>query len=130
MAGVFYEKLPKGLSRDVNKYFPNGVRLRIAPEFSGHNPNYREDRNKQICEKRNEGLSLREISEEFNLSKRYVQNILKENGMAGISERENESRVERIKMALKVNMSVMKIAKKEGISRERVYQILRKEGLG
>ena len=124
MAGKLFDITTREFREQLYQKNPNGGRFRYPPRFSNHNPDFRENRNKQICEKRNEGLSLREISEEFNLGRTTIKKILKNNGMSFIPEKKAESRIERIKLMLKTGMNKRQIAKREGISRTRLYQIL------
>jgi len=108
-----------------------GMRFRIPNYSSKSDIIYIEKKAKLICLAYKEKMSSQEISKFFNLSKRTIQRILKDNGLAGKSynSEENALRLEKMKMMLESGKSKRKIAKELGISRERVYQIKRKEGL-
>jgi len=129
LAGNIYGKLPESLGRQLNDYYPSGGRPRIAPILSNHNPYHRRDRNKLICQDCERGLTSKEIAEKFYLSKRRIQLILKENGLSGKRDIKDISRVERIRLALKMGEKKASIARREGICRNRVYQIIEEEGL-
>jgi hypothetical protein len=126
--GDIHKHLPKEIYKELRKYLPeNGGRFRIPPEGSPHDPFYREDRDKRICEMRMKGYTINEIAENFELAKITIHRILKANGL--ITKKSRIEKAEQIKIMLNMGMSKKKIAEKLGISREWVYQIMKKEGL-
>jgi len=129
LAGDIYGRLPENLTREVNKYYPNGGRPRIAPETSRYNPNHIKDRNKEICQKREQGEKTSEIAQQINLTKRTIKRILKENGLAGLPDEKNDDQAKQVRIMIGMGYGVTKIARKIKRSRERVYQIIRREGL-
>jgi len=105
-----------------------GGRFRIPQWESKHNPRYREKRNKRICQRRLQGATLKELIIEFNLKKRRICKILKENGIQ-VREERKKSLKEEIKLYLKLGYGKSEIAKRVGKSRQWVYEFIRKEGL-
>jgi len=127
LSGNIYKRLPESLSRAINDYYPNGGQIRIAPTKSGHNPNYRKDRNKQICHDRTQGISQKEIAEKYGLCLITIKRILKENGMTTKKERLNI--IDDVKIFLKQGYSKKAIAKKLDISRTTLYAHMKRGGI-
>ena len=127
MAGIIYGLLPKNLNREIKKYIPNGGRFRFAPDGSKYNPISIEERNKQICQKCNEGLQTYELAELFHLTKRTIRRILKKNGLTD-EPYKKKPRKEMLREYLGI-YTKKEIAKRLGISRTRLYQIMKEERL-
>jgi len=128
LAGRIYGLLPERINKEIMSYIPNGGQFRFAPDGSKYNPISTIDRNKKICQKRNEGLKIKELTEFFHLSKRTIRRILKENGLPTSDEKQQNKIYEVIAM-LKTDYNVTQIKKKTGYSRAWIYEIKRREGL-
>jgi len=126
LGGDIYNRLPESLSRVLNEYYPNGGRPRIAPKTSKHNPNFRKDRNKQICHDRTQGIKQKEIAEKYGLCLITIKKILKENGL---TEKKEQNKIYEVIAMLKTGYNVTQIKKKTGYSRTWIYEIKRREGL-
>jgi len=123
----FYNRLPESLSRAINEYYPDGGRPRITPKNSKHNPNFRKDRNKQICHDRTQGFTQKEIAEKHGLCLRTIKKILKENGMTTKKERLNI--IDEIKELRKLGYNKSQIAEKLKISRPTVNEHMKRGGI-
>ena len=128
MAGKIFEILPKEYLRFLIDKNPQGGRFRHPPKISKHNPIYVNDRNKQICKERLTGKTINELSNQFALKERTIQRILKENGLEGRIEKKKSRKVQ-IEELMAYGYTKKGIAEKLGISRQRLYQILKEEGL-
>ena len=127
MHGKIYKLLPEHITREINKHLQKGGRYSFAPAFSSHNPNHLKDRNRDICKRYNEIKDIVKISEEFGITQRWVRSILKENGIT--IQLKTISRVNEVKMMLKLGMGVTAIKKKTGYSRPWIYKIKKEEEL-
>ena len=127
MAGKIHKLLPKELIKEIYRYIPEKCRFRWVQYESGFNPVYVEERNQRICQKRLQNITVKEIAAEENLSMMHVNRILKDNGIQ-VQEEKTKSRKELLKEYLgKYNKK--KIAEMLGISRQRLYQIMKEEEL-
>lgn len=124
MPGKIFDLLPDEILRDLSKYLPEGGRFRYPSERSKHNPIYLRDRNRRICIEKTQGKSTREIAKLFNLTKRSIQNILKVNGLNELPQKK-KSRYDQLDELLIGGYTKSSIAKKLGISRTRLYQIIK-----
>lgn len=106
-----------------------GRQLRIAKPFSKSNRLFRKKRNQRICQRRLEGATLQELINEFNLKKRSICYILKENGIH-VREERKRSLKEEIKAMLQMGYGVTEIAKKVDVSRQTVYAYKRRMSWG
>lgn len=129
MPGKIFDLLPDEILREVSKYLPEGGRFRYPSERSKHNPIYLKDRNRKICIEKTQGKSTSEIAKLFNLTKRSIQNILKDNGLQELPQKK-KSRKDQLDELLASGDTKSSIAKKLGISRTRLYQIIKEENDG
>lgn len=104
-----------------------GKRLRLPPMESKHNPLYRKRRDQKICQKYGSGCSAEQIAQELKLTRRRVEQILQDNGIRK-KEEKKVSRKEQLQEYLGTYTKT-KVAEMLGISRQRLYQILKEEGL-
>jgi Mor family transcriptional regulator len=105
-----------------------GSRFRIPTTESKHNPLYRKSRNKSICQRYMGGATPEKIASDYHISVRRVNQILSNNGIKR-KEENQKSLEERIRLALRMNMTVTEIAKREGRSRQWIYQVIREKNL-
>ena len=105
-----------------------GKRLRIPCGSIRSDRRSRERRNDAIKAALIDGVSAEELAEKFDLS---VTHIMKIACIRDVSTRHrtSELRLETIKRLLNSGLRRIDIAKKLGISRQRLYQILKKEGI-
>lgn len=128
MAGKFFEVVTEEFAREIIAKMPNGWRFRTPPMMSKHNPYFVWDRKKAVCEAILSGEDRKAVAEKHKICMSTVEKILKENGIQPRKEKA-DTMVERIQLALKLKMPVTEIAKREGISRQRVYQIMKEKGI-
>lgn len=128
MAGKIFELLPEELLREIRKHITKGIRFRIPPYGSSHDPIYVRDRIVQICKMKQTGTETGEIANNFQLTKQYVRRVLKDNGLADRPTKK-KSRKAQLEELLTGGISKKAIAQKLGISRQRLYQIMKEEEL-
>jgi len=105
-----------------------GKRLRLPPLESGHNPRFKEKRDKVICQRYIAGETAEELAKGNRISVSRVKKILANNGIRKQAENQ-KSLEERIRLALMMKTSVTEIAKREGRSRQWIYQVIREKNL-
>jgi len=104
-----------------------GKYVRITKTTSKYNPIYRKKRAKRICSDYENGISIKELSSQYNLSHVWIWRILKENNIEIRGKRE-KSRIEQAKQMLKLGYNVTQIQRETGVSRPTIYKI-KKEGI-
>lgn len=128
-SGFFELDLPDEILERVSSAAA-GRRFSFPGHASKHNPFYRRKRNQQICRRGEEGATISELVAEFRLSDRHIKRILSDNGVQIRSELSMRKKINTIKAMLLLNRPKTEIAEKIGVSRQRVYQIIKQEGLG
>jgi DNA invertase Pin-like site-specific DNA recombinase len=128
LAGRFFRIVPRDVARDFIAQNPNGGRFRTPPAISKHNPIYVEERNQAICQAVLGGEERELLARRYKITIRTVGKILKANNIETRKER-TETLEERIKLALRLGKAKTDIARDEGISRQRLYQIIKEKGI-
>ena len=105
-----------------------GKRLRLPPLESGHNPRFKAQRDKSICQRYLAGETAEELAKDTRISVSRVKKILASNGIRK-QEENQKSLEERIRVALMMKTPVTEIAKREGRSRQWIYQVMREKNL-
>ena len=127
MAGKLFESMPEDEGRAFIATHPNGGRFRSPPQISKHNPYFLKDRKKAVCQEALAGEAREDIARKHRISIATVKRYLKENGIQTRKEKA-KTRKEQLQEYLgKYNKQ--KIADMLGISRTRLYQIMKEEGV-
>jgi transposase len=116
------------MAREFIARNPAGGRFRMPPLQSKHNPYFIADRKRAVCTAILSGKDRKTIAEEHKISERTVKRYLKENNIQPRKEKA-DTLEERIKLALRLGKKVTEIAKDEGLSRTRIYQIMDAKGI-
>ena len=105
-----------------------GKRFRFPSLGSKHNPILRKKRDKMICQKRQAGESLENLAKDTKLTTRRIKQILKDNRIRITLEKRKNRKV-KLELLLSLGYTRKKIAETLGISRQRLYQIIKEENL-
>lgn len=104
-----------------------GKRFRIPPLVSKHNPVYMLRRNQEICREYTSGVTAEELARKNRISRRRIKSILQENGIIKREEKRATRREQLQEYLGKYNKKT--VAAMLGMSRQRLYQIMKEEGL-
>lgn len=124
-SSFFRLNLPDDIKKMVAE-LAAGMRLRFPGPESKHNPIYRQKRNQRICQRANEGATLKSLKAEFNLSERRLQEILQENGIK-LRVTDKKSMLRELDLMKKLNLPKTEMAKRLNISRQYLYTLLKEE---
>jgi len=129
MSKINFMALP--ISDEVKEQIINaigGKQIRIPKALSKFNPIYRKKRNENIYTDYKNGISIREISLKYKISRTWIWRILKGNNIEIRGERGNSSnKKELIKNCIKEGISICKISRIFGYSRPTIYKIKKED---